>query len=118
MPRRAALFALLAALSGCGSSPAVREPDGTVEITLRDFRMTPQQVRSQAGDLTIIVRNEGRLPHNLRIRGIGGTRVKVRTMLPGASAARVVRLPKGDWRMFCSLANHEELGLYGTLRLP
>lgn len=118
MPRVAVILVLALVFCACGSEPAVREPDGTIEITLREFRMTPQLIRAPGGiELTIIVNNEGRLPHNLRIRGDGGTRVKVKTMLPGASAARVVKLPKGDWRLFCSLSNHEELGLYGTLVL-
>ena len=117
MPRLAAALAALLALSACGSAPSAHDPDGVVELTIRDFRLRPQIVRAPGGDLTVIVRNEGRLPHNLRIRGAGGTRVKVRSLLPGDSAARVIRLPKGDWRMFCSIANHEELGLYGTLVL-
>ena len=118
MPRPAAIFVFACLLAGCGSPPPAREPDGTIELTLRDFRLSPQQVRAPGRiDLTIIARNTGRLPHNLRIRGVGGTRVKFKTMLPGESVARVVRLPKGDWRVFCSLSNHEELGLYGTLVL-
>ncbi len=118
MPRTPPILLVALLLAGCGSAPAAREPDGTIELTVRDFRVRPQVVRAPGRtDLTIIVRNTGRLPHNLRIRGAGGTRVKFRTMLPGESAARVVKLPRGDWRMFCSLSNHEELGLYGTLVL-
>jgi hypothetical protein len=118
MPRGPAIFLLALLLAGCGSAEPVREPDATIELAIRDFRVAPQVVRAPGRqDLTIIVRNTGRLPHNLRIRGTGGNRVKFRTLLPGESAARVVKLPRGDWRMFCSLSNHEELGLYGTLVL-
>lgn len=81
-----------------------------------DFRLQPQVIRVQKDSLTIRVRNDGRLPHAFRIRGAGGTRLKISTLMPGEEAARVgVRLPRGDWRLFCPLANHEELGMYGSL---
>lgn len=118
MPRLAAIFVLAIAVSGCGSQPVADERDGTIELTLRDFRIAPQSIRAPGRvNLTIIVENSGRVAHNLRIRGAGGTRVKFKTMLPGASSARVVKLPRGDWTLFCSLANHEDLGLYGKLVL-
>jgi plastocyanin len=28
---------------------------------------------------------------------------------------KVARVRKGDYRFFCALSNHEELGMYGTL---
>ena len=116
MPRRPASLLAALVLTGCGSAPEAREPDGTVELAVRDFRVAPQIIHAPGRvDLTIIVRNTGRLPHSMRIRGFGGTRVKFRTLLPGESTARVVTLPRGDWRVFCALGNHEELGLYGTL---
>ena len=82
-----------------------------------DFRMKPQVIRAPSDSLTIIVRNDGRLPHAFRIRGATeAVRLKVPTLLPGEKAARVaVRLKRGHWRIFCPLSNHEELGMHGTL---
>ena len=95
----------------------MRERDGVVELTLTDFRIKPQVVRAPRDSLTIVVRNEGRLAHALRIRGATeAVRLKVSTLLPGKEAARVgVTLKRGHWRLFCPLANHEELGMHGTL---
>jgi hypothetical protein len=114
-PLIAAALALL--LPGCGGlADGVNARDGVLEVRLVDFRIQPQVIRSAPDSLTIRIRNDGRLPHAFRIRGIGGTRVKVPTILPGREAARVgIRLPRGDWRMFCPLSNHEELGMYATL---
>jgi hypothetical protein len=109
--------ALTLPLSGCGgAADAVTAERGVVEISLVDFRVKPQIINAKPDSMTIRIRNDGRLPHAFRIRGIGGTRLKVPTILPGRTAARVgVRLPRGDWRLFCPLSNHEELGMYGTL---
>jgi hypothetical protein len=113
------LIALLLATSitsGCGGSEPVAARDGVVEVRLTDFRVKPQVIRVKKDSLTIRVRNDGRLPHAFRIRGTGGTRLKLSTLMPGEAAARVgITLPRGDWRLFCPLANHEELGMYGSL---
>jgi hypothetical protein len=105
----------MTACAGCGGPDGVRASNGIVNLTIEDFRLHPQIVRAGPGMITFSVRNTGRLPHNFRLRGIGGTRMKLPTLLPGESAFRTIPLGRGDWRMFCSLANHEELGLYGTL---
>lgn len=119
MRRPAALsltLALCLPLTGCGRETTThRARDGRIEVTMTDFRMRPQVISAPAGRLTVQVDNAGRLPHNFRIRGIGGTRLKIATLLPGERFSRTFRLGKGDWRIFCSIGNHEELGMYGTL---
>ena len=117
-PASLSALAVAALLGGCGGPPApVRESGGGVELTLTDFRIRPQVIRARQESMTIIVRNEGRLAHALRIRGASETvRLKVTTLLPGKSGARVgVKLKRGHWRLYCPLANHEELGMHGTL---
>ena len=97
----------------------MREADGVVEVSLTDFRIRPLVVRAPRDSLTIRVRNEGRLAHAFRIRGASdAARLKVPTLKPGAEAARVaVTLKRGHWRMFCPIANHEELGMHATLEV-
>jgi uncharacterized cupredoxin-like copper-binding protein len=110
----AALAAL--ALGGCGEpAPAVEEHGGRVEIELDDFLIKPQNVRVRAGRLTFVVTNRGRLGHNFRVRGRHGDPVQITTLLPGASASDTVRLGRGDYKMLCTVANHEELGMTGRL---
>jgi len=108
---------LVLSLAGCGNDTrVVQARNGIVELTLTDYRVGPQIVRVRKDSLTIRVTNTGRLPHAFRLRGEGGTRLKIPTLKPGETGARVgIRLARGKWRMFCPLANHEELGLYGTL---
>jgi hypothetical protein len=123
--RQAPLLALVltALITGCGGGTGVggtdSERDGVVEIALTDFRLKPQVIRAPRDSLTVLVRNEGRLAHALRIRGASEVvRLKVSTLLPGEEAARVgVKLKRGHWRLYCPLANHEELGMHGTLEI-
>ena len=86
-------------------------------MTLHDFRLEPQVVTARRRELTFRVVNRGRLPHNFHIRGVGKVRLEIGTLLPGESETATVTLPRGDFRMFCSISNHEELGEYGSLRL-
>jgi uncharacterized cupredoxin-like copper-binding protein len=113
-PIAAALAAL--ALGGCGGpGPASEARDGRVEIVLDDYLIRPQQLRAEAGELTFAVTNRGRLGHNFRVRDRRGEPVAVTTLLPGDSASETVTLARGDYKMLCTVANHEQLGMTGRL---
>jgi plastocyanin len=104
------------ALAGCGGDePAAEARGGTVAIALDDFFVEPQDVRARAGELRFEVTNRGRLPHNFRVRDDAGERVQVRTLLPGAAKTATADLAPGDYKMLCTVANHEQLGMTGTL---
>jgi plastocyanin len=112
------LLALVASLAaaGCGGGDAVTRVEGsTLDYTLVDYRIRPQAVEAPAGTIEIRVRNDGRLPHNLHIAGRPGAKLELSAMLPGESETARVKLPKGRWTVWCSIANHEELGMHGTL---
>ena len=118
MPFLRAIAAALAALAlgGCGGlGPAAEVRGGRVEIVLDDFLISPQNLRAPAGKLTVVVTNRGRLGHNLRVRDRDGEPVKVTTLLPGKSATETVTLRRGEYKMLCTVANHEQLGMTGKL---
>ena len=116
-PLALALCAL--ALAACGGSgAAVREPSRHFAVTLDDYLIRPQDIRVQSGSLTLTVTNRGRLGHTLRIRTRTGRNVLAfQTLQPGESKTRSFNLSRGTYTMYCVLANHEELGMYGTLRV-
>jgi uncharacterized cupredoxin-like copper-binding protein len=112
----APVLLLAVALSACGTAPAtVRAPDGKPEVTLDDFLLSPQRVRVPPGEVTFTAVNRGRTAHTLRVTD--GTRdlLKVTTLLPGDRGQASARLPRGTYKLYCAIANHEELGLWGTL---
>ena len=118
MPLVRTTAALLAAavLAGCGGSePAVQVRDQRVEIELDDFLIRPQNLRADAGRLTFEVTNRGRLGHNFRLRDEGREVVEVTTLLPGESAQASASLKPGSYKMVCTVANHEQLGMTGRL---
>ncbi len=113
-----ALAVLLAAVAvtGCGSAPPLeRASQGRVEVVLDDFHIEPQRIRARPGPTTFVATNEGRLGHNFRLRRGNGEPLRILTMLPGESDRGTVDLVRGDYLMVCTVANHEELGMSGTL---
>ncbi len=134
MPRaRAGLLALVAlvalALSGlaagCGAGTSAAElvlaEGGTLPIKLTEYRVSPQRVDMKAGRdglarLTVEAFNEGDIPHDLAV-GRGGFVIgRTTTIKPGQTArATGFALPRGTYRIFCTVSNHDVLGQYGFL---
>ena len=104
------------ALVGCGGGePAAQVRDGNVAMALDDYFLTPQELRASAGRVTFAVTNRGRLAHNFRVHDDDGEVLRVRTLLPEETATRSATLAPGRYRMLCTVSNHAELGLSGTL---
>ena len=124
---RGALFgALLAAAialpTGCSDNDPVREDRPVVRVTLDEYAITPQDVSVPSGRVQLVARNIGRLTHNLQVEippkdpdeqteSLGQTP----TAQPGTTVTATVTLKPGTYLMRCSLANHDDLGMTGTL---
>ncbi|MEA2289562.1 MAG: hypothetical protein QOD55_1559 [Solirubrobacteraceae bacterium] len=128
--RRATLFALLtasaAAVAACsGDPPYVPADGGTVSVRLDEYRVTPQRVTVRAGRVRVIGRNDGRLTHNVAVvqfdRPLGAEQerqyARTPTAHPGQRVETSVRLRPGKYRLICSIANHDNLGQYGELKV-
>jgi plastocyanin len=131
MPRRrATLFALLtlsaAALFGCGRDvPYVPASGRAVSLRLDEYRVLPQRVTVPAGRVRIIARDVGRLTHNVAVvqfdRPLGEDEEKqyarTPTAHPGDLVQTAVTLKPGKYRLVCTIANHDNLGQYGELKV-
>jgi plastocyanin len=119
-----ALAAALALVGGCGDEEPVEIDGRALHVRLDEYRIMPQNVRVKAGRLRIVATNVGRLTHNLKVvkqdeedleappTEVAGTR----TAQPNESAAVTIDdLPPGEYRMICTIANHDDLGQYGKL---
>jgi plastocyanin len=120
----AALALLAVVLGGCGNDDVFRTDRPIVRVTLDEYRIVPQNVVVKPGRLKFTVRNTGRLTHNLAVqipKGPDGKPVDVtggrtETMQPGETGEPIkVTLEPGEYRLVCTIANHDDLGQYGEL---
>jgi len=122
----AGLAVLAAALGGCGDDDVVRTDRPVLRVTLDEYRIVPQNAVVKPGRTRFIVRNTGRLTHNLAVQipeGPQGKPVDVRggrteTMQPGRTGEAIkVTLAPGEYRLVCTIANHDDLGQFGVLKV-
>lgn len=109
-----------AVLGGCGGGDdepgrTVTASGGSVRVAADEYSFDPQTIRTTPGDLRITLENRGNLAHNLKVAQgegeVGGTP----TFPGGRSESGTVRLEPGEYRMVCTVGNHEELGMVGAL---
>jgi plastocyanin len=127
---RFTLCALLAAgalaLVACGrDEPYVPAADRTVSLRLDEYRVLPQRVTVPAGRVRLVGVNRGRLTHNLAVvqfdRPLGEEEerqyARTPTAHPGGRVETTVTLRPGKYRVVCTIANHDNLGQYGELKV-
>jgi plastocyanin len=116
--------AIVLAGAGCGDEgDTVRVNGGVLRLTVDEYRIVPARVSVPPGNLKILIRDVGRLTHNVRVedhsqRDPGGAPLQLGgtdTAHPGQRASGTLVLAPGKYRMVCTIANHELLGQYGTL---
>ena len=118
----ALLAASIAALAGCGDADTTHEDKPVVRVTLDEYAITPQDISVPSGRVELVARNIGRLTHNLQIEippkdpdAQTETLGETPTAQPGTTVDATVALKPGTYLMRCSLANHDDLGMTGTL---
>lgn len=131
MPSARAAFRLLVVLAltplaGCDNGDdAVRDRDNTLQLRLEEYRITPQEIRVREGRVHIVARNRGRLTHNVAIESFSNSpetdeivefgRTTTAHADETVSEEVAIDLKPGKYRLVCTIANHDNLGQYGTL---
>lgn len=97
------------------------KPGAPLDVTAKDFSFSPANVRvtgataSKPARLRIAVTNKGVQGHDLRVEkgadDLGGTPV----FTGGQTRTATVRLKPGTYTMVCTVSNHEQLGMKGTI---
>jgi hypothetical protein len=116
---RAALCQLLtavalAALAGCGHTARVGA-SRTIRVAVTEYRVIPQSIQAPAGELTLVVENDGRLAHDLALSRHGVIVGQTQPLQPGTRTYLVLTLSPGSYEMTSTLFADQALGTYGTL---
>ena len=117
------LAALALLVAGCGGDDepgrTVTAPaSGAVRVVAKEYSFDPATIAMRGpGTLRVRLVNEGSLAHNLKVLR-GDEEVAGTPTLPGGrtESARL-NLEHGTYRIICSVGDHEELGMTGTLRV-
>lgn len=94
-------------------------PPSRILVTASEWSILLSQPKLPAGPSLLEFRNRGEDPHDLRIRRLGGKRVRQLPEIgPGALTDLELRLRRGSsYRLWCSLDGHRELGMQAKLRV-
>jgi plastocyanin len=117
------LAALALLVAGCGGDDepgrTVTVPaNGTVRVVAKEYSFDPSTIVVRGpGTLRVTLVNEGSLAHNLKlIKGeeeLGGT-----PSFPGGeSRSARLRVARGSYELVCTVGDHAELGMKGTLEV-
>jgi plastocyanin len=125
MRRLAVPLAVVALMAGCGGDdeegPGRTVTVGardTVDVTAHEYAFDPERIVVEAGgSLTIELRNDGDLAHNLRLRRDGREVGGTPTFPGGRTESGQVRLQPGTYEMLCTVGDHAELGMTGELEV-
>lgn len=122
----AALSALMLLASACsggegggggGGEGDVAAPAGSAfAVALTEFALSPDVIQAPAGQpLSFDVSNDGSAPHTFAVDTGNGVEV-TRELQPGeAQTLQVPALDVGEYRIYCSVTGHSDLGMTGTL---
>ncbi|HSD48212.1 MAG TPA: multicopper oxidase domain-containing protein [Actinomycetota bacterium] len=96
--------------AAAGSAP------GTYAMSLTDFALDPDQVTAPAGqELVFQVSNAGTSPHTFAVDTGDGVKETAQLQSGETATLTVPALASGDYKIFCTVPGHEDIGMVGTL---
>jgi plastocyanin len=112
----AAAALLLAAPAAAPGATPVKTFPTRIQVTAKEFYYTLSARTVKAGPAIIQFVNYGEDPHDMRVERVGGTHVYGTAELqPGAYVNLSLKLVPGRYQLWCSIANHRELGMEAVL---
>jgi plastocyanin len=86
------------------------------QVSAKEYYFALSRHSVVAGPAIVELYNLGEDPHDLRMRRIGGGRLwKTPFVFPGAYYDLNASLVPGRYRLWCSIANHRQLGMQAVL---
>ena len=109
------LLAVLPVLGACGdddSAPAA-PIDADVVVVAKDISFPQKQFTADAGPVDIAYRDDGHIPHTLKIEGVDDFELRVNSH--GDVDEETVDLAPGEYTIYCDVTGHRAAGMEGTL---
>ena len=117
------LAAVVLLAAGCGGNDRAGgtttvPAGGSVRVIGKEYSFDPSTiVMRSSGTLRLTLENDGSLAHNLKLmrdgQDVGGT-----PSFPGGeSRSARVRVERGSYEYVCTVGDHAELGMKGTLKV-
>ena len=82
-----------------------------VQVTEKEYSIALSPTKVPHGAVTFVVRNAGKIPHNLTVQGGKATP----DISPGKTAKLTVTLKHGSTTVYCSIPGHRALGMVAKL---
>jgi uncharacterized cupredoxin-like copper-binding protein len=82
----------------------------SVSVSEVDYKIRLPETTLKAGKYTFQVQNQGKVPHNLVIKGAGVDEA-TSDLAPGISESLTVELKPGSYEFYCSIPGHKQLGM-------
>jgi uncharacterized cupredoxin-like copper-binding protein len=89
------------------TSTAPKPQATTDQASETEFKIALKSTELKAGKITFDVKNDGKIPHDLAIKG--GEKTKL--IQPGGSAQLSVTLKPGKYHLYCTVPGHEQAGM-------
>ncbi len=103
----------LAAPATAGKKPVVR---ARVQVVAQEFDFSLSRRTIKAGPATVQLANFGEDAHDLRLKRVGGSKtLALATVQPGETADLRAKLAAGRYVLWCSIADHRQLGMEAQL---
>jgi len=91
------------------TTTAPAKPAATkVPVSEAEFKITLASTDLKAGEITFEVKNDGKIPHDLAIKG---TADKTDLIPAGGTAELKVTLKAGKYELYCTVPGHEAAGM-------
>jgi uncharacterized cupredoxin-like copper-binding protein len=90
------------------TTTSAKPAETKVPVSETEFKITTASTELKAGEITFEVKNDGKIPHDL---GIKGTSDKTEQMPAGGTAELKVTLKAGKYELYCTVPGHEAAGM-------
>ena len=91
--------------------------DAVAEVSLVDYALDAAMPRvPRAGLIAFVATNDGLTRHALAVDGPSGS-ARTPVLRLGERATFSIRLPAGTYKWYCPVADHEQRGMVGRIRV-